>query len=90
MIQKNGENEIAILEVYRLTANAIEIYAKNFKKDGVNESDMRNLYLKVKSGVQYVNTTSDKTERMKLETMARFSDNGIDHVEAAITNAFRS
>lgn len=90
LIRENGENEIAILEVYRLTVNAIETYAKNFKKDAVNESDMRELYSTVKSGVQEVNTTSDKTEHMKNEILARFSDNGIDHVDAAITNAFRS
>ena len=85
LVRSSGENEIAILEVYRLTENAIETYARNFKKDGVNESEMRNLHSKVEQGVKETDATSDKTEGMKNDILARF--NAVDEV---ITRAFQS
>ena len=81
---KENESEIIELEVYRLSMYSIENYARKFKADGVEQSDMIDLYNRVKKAVSGVATTSDKTETLKKDVMGRFSS-----IEGAIENAYR-
>lgn len=77
------ENEIVNLEVYRLAISSIETYARKFKADDVTRTDMEALLTKVETGVRATSTTTDKTEQMKEEILARIND-----AKAAIENAF--
>lgn len=78
------ESEIIELEVYKLSMNSMEIYARKFKADGVTQDEMMQLYNVVKKEVDNVDTTSDKTEKIKLEIVSR-----LKLVESAIGNAYR-
>ena len=78
------ESEIIHLEIYKLAMYSIETYARKFKADGVSQADMTALFNAVKSAVDGVNTTSDKTEKLKSDVVARFAS-----AEAAIGNAYR-
>lgn len=85
LISSSGnEQEIVELEVYKLSMNAIETYARKFKADAVSKSDMESLFQTVKAAVNDVDTTSDKTEALKSEIVAR-----LDATQAAIDNAYR-
>lgn len=85
MIQSSdNESEIIELEVYKLSMYSIETYARKFKADGVEKSDMLSLYETVKNAVAYVDTTSDKTEQLKIDVTERF-----DSTKTAIENAYR-
>ena len=81
---KENESEIIELEVYRLSMYSIENYARKFKADGVEQSDMVDFYNTVKKAVSGVATTSDKTETLKKDVMGRFNS-----IESAIENAYR-
>lgn len=78
------ENEIIELEIYKLAMYSIETYARKFKADGVSQNDMSALFDTVTAAVLAVDTTSDKTEKLKQDVLARF-----DSAEAAISNAYR-
>ena len=78
------ESEIIELEIYKLAMYSIDTYARKFKSDGVSQDDMTSLYDTVKSAVAEVNTTSDKTEKLKADVIAR-----LESAESAISNAFR-
>lgn len=80
---KENESEIIELEVYRLSMYSIENYARKFKADGVEQSDMIDLYNRVKKAVSGVATTSDNRNTEK-DVMGRFSS-----IEGAIENAYR-
>lgn len=80
----NDENEIVELETYKLVIYSIETYARKFKADGIDQSQMNNMFLKVKRKAANVSVTSDKTEKLKSDVMKRFSA-----AETAIENAFR-
>lgn len=82
--ESNDESEIIELEIYKLAMYSIENYARKFKADDVSKSDMTALFTTVKAAVTDVDTTSDKTEAIKNDIVARF-----DSVEAAIANAYR-
>src|SRR5690606_9314283 len=77
------ENEIVKLELYRMAMNSIEVYARKFKADGVEEADIRSVFEMIKEGTQQVSVTTDKTEAMKEDIMNR-----IQSTEKAIDNAF--
>lgn len=81
--QQEHENEIVNLEVYKLAMNALEIYARKFKADGVTQDEMNTLFEEVKEGIKVTMTTTDKTSQIKKEIENRFVD-----VESAIANAF--
>jgi len=81
---EDEENEIVELEVYRLTVYSIETYARKFKSDGVNQSDMESVLEKVASSTKNVSTTSDKTDDIKTEVNSR-----AEAAQAAIDNAYR-
>lgn len=78
------ESEIIELEIYKLAMYSIETYARKFKADGVSQDDMTSLFNTVKSAVADVDTTSDKTEKLKDDVVARF-----ESVQSAISNAYR-
>src|SRR5690606_364003 len=48
------EYEIVILEVYRLAMNSIEMYARKFKADGVEEADIRSVFELIAEGTEQV------------------------------------
>lgn len=77
------EQEIVNLEVYKLSMNAMETYARKFKSDGITKEDMEILAEQVKNGIEATETTTDKTTQMKGEIISR-----IPEVEKAINNAF--
>ena len=70
--EAQDENEIVNLEVYKLAMNAIETYARKFKADDVPQDEMQVLFNTIKSGVEQIVTTTDKTEQMKKDILARF------------------
>lgn len=80
----DNESEIVQLEVCRLVVYSIETYARKFKGDGVSQIELNTLLSQVTSLVHSVETTSDKTESLKNETVARLANAG-----SAIENAFR-
>ena len=84
VMSSEDESEIIELEIYKLAMYSIETYARKFKADGVSQEDMIQLFNTVKESVADVDTTSDKTEQLKNDVVARF-----DSVETAITNAYR-
>lgn len=65
------ENEIVNLEVYKLATNAMETYARKFKADGVVWESVEQVLQKVTQGLAEVATTTEKTELMKQEILAR-------------------
>lgn len=79
-----NESEIIELETYKLAMYSIESYAKKFKADGISQSDMTSLFNTVKTKVSNTDTTSDKTEKLKSDVIARFAG-----AEMAINNAYR-
>ena len=84
VMSSEDESEIIELEIYKLAMYSIETYARKFKADGVSQEDLIQLFNTVKEAVADVDTTSDKTEQLKNDVVARF-----DSVETAITNAYR-
>jgi len=80
----DDESEIIELEIYKLAMYSIETYARKFKADGISQEDMTSLFNTVKSAVADVDTTSDKTEKLKNDVITRF-----ESVESAISNAYR-
>lgn len=79
-----NESEIIELEVYKLSMYSIENYARKFKSDGVEQTDMFDLYNIVKQAIPKVDTTSDKTEQIKNDVTSRLAS-----AEKAIENAYR-
>lgn len=82
--ESKDESEIIELEIYKLAMYSIETYARKFKADGVSQSDMISVFNTVKAAVLDVDTTSDKTEKLQRDIVARF-----ESVESAISNAYR-
>lgn len=77
------ENEIVNLEVYKLAVYSMETYARKFKADDVTKEEMETLLQVIEENVQEVDTTTDKTEQMKKDILAR-----INSVNDAIENAY--
>ena len=85
MIGSGRENsEIIELEVYRLTVNAIDAYARKFRAEGVTQSEMQNLFARVETGVNQMVTTSDKTTDICNDIKAK-----LDSAKQAMDAAFR-
>lgn len=83
LAESQEENEIVNLEVYKLSMNAMETYARKFKADGVGQEEMESFLQKVKKGMEETATTTDKTAQMKEEISGR-----LQAVENAIKNAY--
>ncbi len=77
------ENEIVRLEVYKITINAIELYAHKFKADGVTQEEMKGLLEHIDEEVVKVNAMTDKTALMKSDIIDR-----VDSAHQMIANAF--
>ena len=83
--QSKDESEIVELEIYELTMNSIEQYARKFKnKANVSQSDMQQLFDTVKEALNDVSTTSDTTEDIKASVVSR-----VEQTQSAIDNAYR-
>lgn len=83
--QSKDESEIVELEIYELTMNSIEQYARKFKnKANVSQSDMQQLFDTVKDALNDVSTTSDTTEDIKTNVVSR-----VEQTQSAIDNAYR-
>lgn len=83
--QSKDESEIVELEIYELTMNSIEQYARKFKnKANVSQSDMQQLFDTVKETLNDVSTTSDTTEDIKTSVVSR-----VEQTQSAIDNAYR-
>lgn len=80
----NEDNEFVQLEVYRLVYSAIETYAKKFKADGVEQSELSSMFDNATNKISAINTTSDTTDDIKNNLLSRTS-----LVSQAITNAYR-
>lgn len=80
----NEDSEIVELEVHKLVMYSIETYARKFKSVGITQNEMVSLFESVKNTASNVSTTSDKTEQLKSNVVARF-----DETELAIENAYR-
>lgn len=78
------ESEMIKLEVYKLAIYSIESYARKFKSDGIEQYDMTNLLQRVEEAAKAVETTSDVTEEIKKNVLARFTA-----AEEAVANAYR-
>lgn len=82
--QDRSENEITQLEVYRLAVFSMETYARKFKADGVSYDSMTALLEQVRSRAAAVDTTSEKTEKLRASVLDR-----LDAAANAIENAYR-
>lgn len=82
--QDRSENEITQLEVYRLAVFSMETYARKFKADGVSYDSMTALLGQVRSRAAAVDTTSEKTEKLRASVLDR-----LDAAANAIENAYR-
>lgn len=78
------ESEMIKLEVYKLAIYSIESYARKFKADGIEQYDMSALLEKVEEAVKAVEVTSDVTEEIQKNVIARFAA-----AEKAVANAYR-
>lgn len=86
MIQNNSdESEIVPLELYRLTINSIETYARKFKADGISESELKTVFENVSTLVQDIEASTEKTDNMKNYIIGRLSS-----ASEAIDNAYRN
>lgn len=82
--ESDDNNEFVQLELYRLGYSTIETYAKKLKADGVSQTDMYEVYQNLNNKINAIETTSDTTEKIKNELVARQTN-----VEMAIENAYR-
>lgn len=79
------EGEIVKLELYKTTMNSIEMYARKFKADGIEETEIRSVFESVKESTERISTNNDKMEAIKINIINR-----IPAIEKAIENAYRS
>lgn len=70
----SDENEIVCLEVYKITINAVELYAHKFKADGVEKEDMETVLERIRNDLEELETTTDKTIEMKRDIMGHFEN----------------
>lgn len=77
------ENEIVNLEAYRLCMYSLENYARKFKLDDIAQEELQEFYEEILKAVKALGTTTEKTDQMKDETLAR-----ADSAEQAIKNAY--
>lgn len=78
------ENEIVRLELYKLSLYSIEAYARKFKADGIEKSDIASVYESVKKSTENTPVTTEKTQKIKEYIEGRF-----EITNEAIENAYR-
>ena len=72
-----------MLEIYRLDVDAIETYARKFRRDGITQEQMEDLLAAAGEGLARTETTTDKTEGIKKAVTGR-----LDEAAEAVTRAF--
>ena len=82
--EESDESEIIQLEVYKLAMYSMESYARKFKVDGIDKSDMETVFATVQAAAKNMPTTSDKTSQIKESVIRRFVP-----AKTAIDNAYR-
>ena len=82
--EESDESEIIQLEVYKLAMYSMESYARKFKADGIDKSDMETVFATVQAAAKNMPTTSDKTSQIKESVIQRFAP-----AKTAIDNAYR-
>lgn len=96
-VGNEDESEVVLLEVYRLTGNAINSYARKFKKDGVTQKEMETMHDRIRQEAQVqeiLNTdpaeenTGGKIDLLRGEIRELFQ-NEPDQVSRQITDVFR-
>lgn len=71
---KEEENEIVHMELFKLIITSLENYSRKFKANGVPEKDVRNMYNKVKEKVENSKMTTEKTIDMQEYIESRFEE----------------
>lgn len=77
------ENEIVLLEVYKLAIYSIENYARKFKADGITQTSIQEAFENAKQGLVSVSVTSDKADALKATLVSR-----LETAQSAINNAY--
>lgn len=80
-----NEGEIVRLELLELSRSAIQQYATKFKSDGVTEVQLEGMFQTVSDLVRSIETTADKTEEKKNNTISL-----LDDTQKAIDTAFHT
>ena len=70
-------------QVYQMTMNAMQTYARKFRSDDIKQSDIEKLYKEVYTNVEKMETTSDTSAQMKSDILNRSN-----LVEETIQNAY--
>jgi len=70
-IVNSDESEIVQLELYRLVIYSIETYSRKFKLDGVLKADVQKTFETVKTRLDAIEVTTEKTEMMKDDIVKR-------------------
>ncbi|RNC99812.1 serine/threonine protein kinase [Lysinibacillus halotolerans] len=82
-IENKNESEIVKLEVYKLITNALENEVRKFASDGIEKDDLLEVFYTVRSLVDELDVSTDKTINLKESITSRF-----DEVVKAIDTAF--
>lgn len=69
-----NESEIVRLELIELTRSALQQYSTKFKLDGVSRQEIDEMYELIRSTVEMVDTTTDKTQERKTMTRKLMAD----------------
>lgn len=73
LLSSTGEeqSEMLKLEVYKLCMNSLEAYAYKIASDGVSKESEMQMFESIVSTVENMETTSEKTDKMKEEILKR-------------------
>lgn len=82
---EEDESEIVRLELLEMSRSALQQYATKFKGDGITQEQLTEMYNTVSDTVRSIETTADKTEEKKSNTLAL-----LDDTKNAIDTAFGS
>ncbi|MDR0919273.1 MAG: serine/threonine protein kinase [Oscillospiraceae bacterium] len=72
-----NDDELVSLELYKLTIDALESYARKFKADGISEEEMISLLNNVQTNVVKVEPSTDKTIELKEVILSRVGQSNI-------------
>lgn len=78
-----NESEIVRLEILEITRSAIQQYATKFKSDGVTNTEISSMLLKVSELAHSIDATADITEEKKAHIVSLLSD-----TERAVETAY--
>ncbi len=81
---KEDENEIVHMELYKLIITSLENYSRKFKANGVPEKDVRDMYNQVKEKVESSKMTTEKTIDMQ-----EYIESRLEETLEAIDSAYK-